>query len=418
MFFFSILTISTWLLKKKYGVRINLHPAFFIPLITIGIIIIPLTFILVSSGMPYQNIGVEFIAFSMLCFQVGSLVFIDKTMNMKREKEIKFIDLNRTQKVHKLIVIIVIFSLIMALYEMLKYYNLALNISSILKLPKLNSNARYSEESVQVISRITFFLSMSEYVAMIFAGILLASKRRSFIVLLLIFGLTRAFISGSRAGFLFALFMFLASVVVTNIAIHGNKNLLFTWPNIRRILVLVVSFVLFFLVVQMTRGGVFELNRVYGILVYLNKWFFAYLPSFSYWLSTYDFSEFTCGSYTFAGVFDALNITTRKQGLYDPINVGNLTNTNIFTIYRGLLLDFNIGCFLLIFLLGSFCSWAYHNLIAQGKIEMFMIVFSVYAFFLWSHTVSLFNYNIIILSIFSSYIIIKISRFKIVMKRH
>jgi oligosaccharide repeat unit polymerase len=280
----------------------------------------------------------------------------------------------------------------------------------------LNANSRYSGEAVNVVSRVVFFLSMSEYIAMIFAGILFASRLRSYVVLILLIGLFRAFLTGARAGFLFGVFMFLASFVVANISLNPNSTNLFTWANIRRVFFVCFIFVLFFLVVQMSRGGVFELNRVYGILIYLNKWFFAYLPSFSYWLSNYDFTHLSLGQHTFAGIFDALHIAERKQGLYDPIDVGILKRTNIFTVYRGLLLDFNVACFLVLFLTGSFCSWAYHNFILKGKVIYYVILFSVYVFFLWSHTVSIFNYNVIILSVLIAALLVTLSKYKFLFK--
>jgi oligosaccharide repeat unit polymerase len=417
MFFLTILITSTWLLKKKYGVRINLHPSFFIPLLTIGIIMIPLIFILVSDGMPYENIGVEFIAFSMLCFQLGSLVFIEQTMRVELLNSRKtFMDIYSIRKIQKGIVITTFFSLVFTLSDMVSYYGLTFNLQSVLSLPALNAATRYSGEDVQVISKAVFFLSMSEYIAMIFGGILLASKKRSFIILILLIGIFRAFISGARAGFLFGIFMFLASFIVANISLHPHSSNLFTWSNIRRLLLVGFTFVLFFLVVQMSRGGVFELDRIYGILIYLNKWFFAYLPSFSFWLSNYDFTHFTMGQYTFAGLFDALNIAERKQGLYDPVDVGILTNTNIFTVYRGLLLDFNVGCFLVLFLLGSFSSWAFHNFMIKGNVIYYIILFSVYVFFFWSHTVSIFNYNVIILSVIIAAVLISLGRYKFIIK--
>ncbi|MGK7389598.1 MAG: O-antigen polymerase [Candidatus Cyclobacteriaceae bacterium M2_1C_046] len=408
-----LLIFTTYYLKRKFGVSANFHPAFFIPFFTIIIIVVPIFFALLDPVVFIYNMGIEAIAFLMLIFQVGAIVVLNGTSLTYPQPSIKL----SFTKLKKLQIIGIIFSLVglyLTMKEIAQYGGIPLSFSHIPLLPNINSVARYS--GTQVVTGIAFYLGIIDYSTLIIGGILLASKQNKFLSLLPVFiGLFKAYVVGARAGFLIAFIFFLSALIIYKAYLNRGYLTLFTFKMIRIGLISISLIFAFFLVVQMARGGVSDLNRIPQLLTHLNNWFFAYLPAFSVWLDSYSFDEFHFGAFTLAGIFDQLDIIQRDQGIYkQPVIIGLNIRTNVFTLYKGLILDFHILSIPIMFCLGLISSIAYHQFFKFGNWFYFFVLLVIYSFFLCQHAVSIFNYNTIIIGVFIGFLIIKFSSTKFV----
>lgn len=131
-------------------------------------------------------------------------------------------------------------------------------------------------------------------------------------------------------------------------------------------------------------------------------WLYAFgqLGGLSRWIeeSAWRVPEPAWGSRTVAGLFDALGLADREQGIYQVfVEVSPTRSTNIFTFHRGLIEDFTIpGAILLLFVVGMVAGRAFARL-RRGRAGGLGVMILFYAFTLWSFVASLLNYNSLVL---------------------
>ena len=88
----------------------------------------------------------------------------------------------------------------------------------------------------------------------------------------------------------------------------------------------------------------------------------------------------------------------RPLGFYNPVNITNNISTNIFTAFRGIVIDFSIsGAILIAFIIGFITQTIFQKenqktLLSTLPLSMF------YAFTLYSPLISIFHYNSILFS--------------------
>ncbi|MCI0716065.1 MAG: oligosaccharide repeat unit polymerase [Chlorobi bacterium] len=372
-------------------------------------------FSFLDREMYIYNSGIEIIAFYMLVFQAGSVLVLHKS-------KLEFYEHTPNFSIERLRILQVIgiglssLGIYITMHQIADFGGINLSVQNLSDLTVINSKARYS--GIRIASGLGFYLGIFDFATVIVGGILLAARSGKVIALTPIFlGLYKTYITGARASILISLIFFFTSFVFYKAYLNKGRLPLFTYKSIRYAVLSVILFVLLFLVVQMTRGGVTDFNRIPAILKHLNNWFFAYLPGFSIWLDSYRFNEVHFGSFTFAGIFDQLNIAHREQGLYrEFVFIGRSYRTNVFTIYRGLILDFHVFSFLLMYLMGSVATISFHKFYQLGAWTNFFIIITIYSFFLWQHTVSIFNYNTILAGVLLAFFMVQLSSFKYVYK--
>ena len=105
------------------------------------------------------------------------------------------------------------------------------------------------------------------------------------------------------------------------------------------------------------------------------------------------------GAYTFAGAFDLLGIKPRQIGVYEELQtLAGGEDTNIYTLFRGLIQDFTLpGASLFGVLLGIVAGGAARSgSTSHGR--NLLVLAGYYAFILFSPIISLFTYNGLILA--------------------
>jgi oligosaccharide repeat unit polymerase len=106
------------------------------------------------------------------------------------------------------------------------------------------------------------------------------------------------------------------------------------------------------------------------------------------------------GARTFAGEFDLLRIRTRTIGAYTGMTnvVMGAEETNVYTIFRGLIEDFTpFGALLISACIGGLASWAFVTSSRSARGALFWLS-AFYATFLFSPMFSLFSFNGVLLA--------------------
>jgi oligosaccharide repeat unit polymerase len=251
------------------------------------------------------------------------------------------------------------------------------------------------DKGIDTPTSINFFLSFI-YLCPLLGGFLFSHSRKLKKIAILVLSLIPTFyaflVTTTKAGILASFFLFLigyiANVFYTRKPIKQIKKKLF-FMCICSLVVIVVLFV----------SMLFRYNGdLSHVLARFPSYAFGAIPAFDYWLSS-SFSladRFYLGENTFIGIFNLLGIVSRQKGIYSTGFVSGSISTNIYTVFRGLILDYGIfGSFLFSYLWGFLSRLIVQKTFYRPYSSFFghlVICFSLF-FMLWSFLVSSFSYN-------------------------
>lgn len=230
---------------------------------------------------------------------------------------------------------------------------------------------------------------------------------------ILLIGLIDSIVMGSRSGLMQLTITFLSSLYIAKFRSSPHQ-----FPSYFKILAILIlgtlTIYVYFLFIQLLRGGG-NTDNLKNVAGHVLTWFFGYLPAFSEWLDhTYKAFQYAFGSFTFAGIYDALGFGERAGGIYQPVQISEARVTNIFTAYRGLIEDFGLfGSIIFMAILGralSICITARRNLYWMT----FFLSLIIVTFIAWSFVISIWTYNSIILGqaigVFTCFIFSKLKK--------
>jgi len=127
----------------------------------------------------------------------------------------------------------------------------------------------------------------------------------------------------------------------------------------------------------------------------------GYLAVFSHWAESpggLAAFQFGAGAYTFGGMFDVAGIHPRQVGVYLKSVSLQGEDSNIYTVFRGLIEDFSLpGAVIFCLAVGFLAGLAYRNS-SLGREAWTVGLAAFYGFLIWSPIASLFLYNGPILS--------------------
>lgn len=255
------------------------------------------------------------------------------------------------------------------------------------------------------------------YLAATIGGLLFGcstSKRNSLLVLLGAFLPSIAsLLFESAKGLLFQFIsLFFGCVLVTRL--FEGKLYLIDRAGIRSGILALMVLVPLTIVSFLSRGiyGVEDSSIVAEMLPgYLASYAFGYLYAFSDWFSfqvgwpasmSYAHEASSYGFFTFASAFRAFGSTRSfAPGVYDEYFTSGLLTGNIYTMFRGLIIDFGIlGSLLYMFISGFAIHLSFYFLLVRRRPTVTVVTFIyVMGYFYSSAIVSLFIYNVIPASI-------------------
>ena len=246
------------------------------------------------------------------------------------------------------------------------------------------------------------------YASALFGGALFASSPAKSVRLIAFLPFVPAIlftaVQTTRSAMLFQIVYWLSSYWGMKIFINGSAGPLFT----KRFILLVplvgcAAFLAFSMVLLARHGLSLDLlapiiwPRFRGDIV-------GHLVAFGEWLKSGKYINLdpTFGAITFGGIFEALGIRMRVLGIYeDVIDIGTeefATDTNIYTVFRGLIEDFTLpGTLVMLFAIGLVAGHGYRMAAGRAVVGIPFLV-SFYWFALWSPIAAVTTYNTLIVA--------------------
>jgi len=310
------------------------------------------------------------------------------------EKQVKIIF---PKNVDKLIIIMLGLSLAGVLSNV-SQHSLKFDIANMMLLSHENAVSRY-DGSLNV----TLLYKVSSIFAFFTTFLLgaLASHRfnkRTLLFIIMHFGvlLLDSILMAARAGMLLQLFCFLATLFSFTYYTNSRVKYKITLKKIAQAIMFITVIFLFFVVIQVFRGGKSDFD-ITGIMSHVLTWFVGYVPCFDIWIrSSFDY-DLTFGQKTFVGLFDLLGISERVSGVYPAVDIGNERFSNVFTAYRGLIEDFSLlGMHLILLITGVLLSLIPSYVSKTKRITTMPLTAFIVFFFFWSYVINPYSYNVIL----------------------
>jgi oligosaccharide repeat unit polymerase len=231
-------------------------------------------------------------------------------------------------------------------------------------------------------------------------------------------------IQSSKVIFVIAISFYLASILLMKI--YNNKLDLFNISYVPRFMVpvlLLIPPVLISFISREHNSDLSDLSTTVSFLIYSFASYalgqiYAFSDFFSFYIgmpafSAYKYDFYSLGSYTFASVFDSFGFgKTFPPGLYEEtVYFRDVFETNIFTIFRGLIYDFGgIGSIIFIFLFGLVLHAFYYRLLRCQKSWLSCIVFiATIVFIMYTYLMSVFMARYMFLNGLALYIILLVN---------
>jgi len=160
--------------------------------------------------------------------------------------------------------------------------------------------------------------------------------------------------------------------------------------------------------------------------IYLMSYAFAHLYAFSDWFGGYIGSqslmqfddlhnESEYGFYTFMAIFRALGSERYvPPGVFDEYYAyQEVIKSNIYTMYRGVILDFGIfGSLIFSFLLGFLLNFSYFLIcVLRSPLFFISIYIAMFGFYYTSFIISIFIWNSLFVSLVVFYVILFLNRY-------
>lgn len=415
--FFSVLII----LNGYFVAR--LAKTWFVPGAIISIFWFGYTFfpLLCLYSVPVNTLSIIYIFIAIFTFVLPSCFFnwsaafaanrLKVTSGMRFEFHTRF--LIYTFYLMQILVIVTIISDILAQGFSLKnvLFNLMETSSQYIAL-------RYSEEvNISILSRMG---TVFTYVGVMLGGLVFSAtpkvKAKYLILFLSLLPSIIVMVVQGVKGTLFLCAIFFYSTFLIYRLCSGN--LFLTDKKTNKNLLITLMLVFPAIVSSFLSRGLYDYDYDYvmgRLISYFSSYAFAHVYAFSDWFSFYigsphvmhyeTYNDYFYGFYTFMSIFKFLGSSiTVPPGVYDEyFQYNDLITTNIYTFFRGLILDFGILgslCFMLI--LGTITSFSFYILLRSLRPYFSISFFATMAgFYYSSFIISVFIWN----SIFFTFVI-------------
>lgn len=408
--FFSLLILANALVMRRI-VGTWLFPAVLFALAWFAFTFIPLVALFVIPVNPWAT---AYITGGTLLFSASSLVYFDWKAALERNRmkpdPVSYFNTPLLQAIFAACAFIAVVGFFVNM--LLQGFTFQSMINEALVTAGTYADLGYSGElRVNIYSRIGV---TAAYLAVCLGGLLFGTARstRQRIATIL-GGFTPAVLEmllHSQKGYLFGFIsLFFGGVLVTRI--FADRHYLIDKTNLRvaagALLVIIPMVVMALLARGLTRDVDPEVARAV-IFHNLRSYAFGHMYAFSDWFTfrtggpteiRYAVEPTGYGFYTFMAIFKALGSTREVPlGMFDEYYAyADLIRTNIFTIFRGFIIDFGfLGTYLYLFLCGFLLHLSYYLMLMKRKPAFTVSVFVLMiAFFYMTYIFSLLGWNTI-----------------------
>lgn len=387
---FSIFCVS--LIRTKNLFAPSSFYCFFWFLITfVSLTIVPVE--LKISGVFYLLLNVTFFSVSIFFFK-----FQRKTFNNQYRFQV--------YRLKNLTLVSIILSLFLTVWHFkLQGVTISTFFEDFHKTVGLLLEKRYEDDVSKNI--FTSFMYPIIYISVAISGNYCAIANKKFINITMLCTflspLLLVLLQSSKGGLLLSFFIYLASYVFSFNMNNFQLKQLFTFKNLIIFLLLISTFL-----VSFYSRGLSNYSSEYVIWKlssYLYSYSIAQVFAFSDWFSFYleldHLNNYKClnssfGTYTFNLLqnFFKTGIVIPDELYTDYPTWGNFLKTNIFTMFRGLIIDFGlIGSLIFIFIMGFIFNLSYFFFCKSPKsVFSFSILIFFYVFCYQTYIASPFNY--------------------------
>ncbi len=305
-------------------------------------------------------------------------------------------------------------------------FSLANIVFNLLETSSAYIELRYADEANH--SFLTRVGTVFTYVGVMLGGLVFCAARSTskkvLILMISLFPAVVIMVVQGAKGTLFLCAMFFYSTLLIYRLYAGKISL--TDRRTNKNLLLTVAFLLPAIVSSFLARGLHGHDTDYIIeklLSYMSSYALAHMYAFSDWFSFYtsepylmhyeQAEDYYYGFYTFMSVFKALGSTIEvPMGTYDEyFNYNDFLKTNVYTLFRGLILDFGIiGSLLFMFILGTITTFSFYILLRSTKAYFSISFFAIMFGFYYTCFISVFIWNSTFLTFFMFALILMLNR--------
>lgn len=406
---YSFMILFNALIIKKH-IGTFLFPASIFCLFWFGYTFFPLIFLF---NIPINSNAILFIYLCTLFFTIGSLPFKWKqAINQNSDKLNLYSHIFNNSFLAKSIIYLFILVMLCLIIDI--YYQGFLITDFIFNFFESSNKfmvIRYEEAIIE--NNFSKIAGILNYSLVMLGGLFIYNIKKHYLFYILLILFPSIFITLTQAAkgtILLSIFLFYGGILLGRI--YVNK-LEITNHRTNKIVLLLILFLFVVMTISFLSRGLYELGfdlLLDKLLYYFNSYAFAHLYAFSDWFSFVlneshimiyqKHDEYFFGFYTFMSFFQALgsNIDV-PHGVYEEyFNFKDIIQSNIYTFFRGTILDFGIfGSFLFFLLVGFVVSLIFFLLLVKknffigGSIFIFTIGYCYTSFIIslmiWKSTI-------------------------------
>lgn len=385
--------------------------------------------LVILFNVPVNSYSLWYIFLSTFFFSVSSYVFDWRKAFFKNQKKIRA---NLALEFHSLFLrnffyliqaSVICILIIDILSQGFSFHDMIFNI---METSKAYISLRYADDlNRSAFSRVSTVLT---YLGVMIGGLVFCSagsvRKKSFTLFVSFLPSIIVMVIQGAKGTLFLCAAFFYSTLLVY-KLYVNKVRL-TDKATNKNLILIILLLFPAIVSSFLSRGLYGENMGYVVeklVSYFSSYAFAHVYAFSDWFSfyigkphmiNYETQEgYSYGFYTFMSIFKAFGSSVEvPMGTYgEYFNYQDFIKTNVYTLFRGAILDFGlIGTFLFMFLLGLVANISFYVLLCSTRPYFSISFFSIMAGFYYTCFISVFIWNSIIVVFFLFAIVLILNR--------
>ncbi len=198
--------------------------------------------------------------------------------------------------------------------------------------------------------------------------------------------------SGKLGVLVVGIFFVIGYIMMAN-NVGYIKTVMINKKVVKRYWILIPILAVFFaLSLSLRMGGT---SKEYLSIAFnkLKSYAFGSPMAFNAWFAMDGESEYTMGLQTFMGIPHALGLIDRKMGVYQELIETSVWHTNVYTAFRGLILDFGKVGALVVLIIFGMCAGKAFSVYKNRKTNLSFCVLSMsYLFIMYSIIISPYIY--------------------------
>ena len=250
-----------------------------------------------------------------------------------------------------------------------------------------------TESSQSVIDRITTQITSITIYGNAFLGgvyfLAVEKENKKFASIVFLPGILQTVTTSGKLGFIITVFMFAIGMIAYRLKNPETVTLLSYWHTIKKYGIYGVG-ALFMLFMSL----LFRFGQINSFYINATKrkfvnYAFGSVAAFNIWFNSREIETLGYGSHTFTGILNTFGIVKRERGVYTELATSSFWNTNVFTAFRGIILDYGFwGSIIFMLFWGFLSGYAYNSYVHRKTYGNLILLSFVYLSVLYSFIIS------------------------------